>query len=81
MLKTPVILDVRTAEEFSEGFAPNSINIPLQELEQHISTLPKDRPIVVCCESGGRARVAEMILRSHGFEQVVCGGSWRNIEK
>lgn len=77
--QSPLILDVRTIEEFNEACAPHSINIPLQELEQRIATLPKNAPICVCCESGGRARIAEVLLKQHGFTQVTCGGSWRNV--
>lgn len=74
-----IILDVRTAEEFSQGSIPGSINIPLQDLQQNINVLPKDGHVTVVCESGGRAMMAEMILKQQGFSNVECGGSWRTL--
>lgn len=76
---TNIILDVRTKEEFEQGHASESINVPLSDLDAYIQTLSKDTPIVVVCESGGRAMMAVLFLQQRGFTQVTCGGSWRDI--
>ena len=46
-----LLLDVRTAGEFSSGHLEGAVNIPVQELEARVSSLPvkKDAPIVVYC--------------------------------
>jgi len=44
-----VLLDVRPAEEFAAGHLPGAINIPTDELEQHLADLPTDREIVAYC--------------------------------
>jgi hydroxyacylglutathione hydrolase len=56
--KSPIpfmLLDVRTAEEYAEGHIRGAKLIPVQELEQRISEVPKDRQVYVYCRSGGRS--------------------------
>lgn len=43
------VLDVRPPEEFESGHIPGAINIPLDELDKHLSQLPKDQEIVAYC--------------------------------
>ena len=42
----PLLLDVRTPEEFAAGKFPGAINIPLDELEGYLPTIPKDKTLV-----------------------------------
>lgn len=78
-MQKKIIIDVRTKEEFAQGHAIGSVNIPLNELEAHSSTLSKDDPIILVCESGGRAAVAQMMLKRLGFTDVTSGGSWMGV--
>lgn len=68
----PLILDVRSEQEFQSGHVPGATNIPYQELPDNLSKLSggKDREIVVYCESGGRADVANNFLESAGYTRV-----------
>lgn len=79
--KEPILIDVRTPEEYNMGHVPHAINIPLQVLLEEIQTydFPVDASIAVCCESGGRSGVAQSMLMQKGFTHVVNIGSWRNI--
>lgn len=65
-----ILLDVRTPEEFTSGYIPGAINIPLQELDQRLSELPQDIDIVVYCRSGNRSAQAVTILSNNGFDNV-----------
>ncbi|TSA09749.1 MAG: pyridine nucleotide-disulfide oxidoreductase, partial [Deltaproteobacteria bacterium] len=69
-------LDVRTNEEFKKGSIPQSIHIPLDELRQRIHELPKDRHLIVTCQTGIRSYAAVRILKQSGFEQLsnLSGG-------
>ncbi|MDY6898837.1 MAG: rhodanese-like domain-containing protein, partial [Cyanobacteriota bacterium] len=72
--KAPVILDVRTSEEYLEGHVPGAINIEYRELPSRIdeiSKLSKKDKIVVYCERGVRANIAEETLRKAGFSEVL----------
>jgi rhodanese-related sulfurtransferase len=76
-----VIVDVRTKGEFQSGHLRNSINMPVDNLEQNLKKLKKDKPIITCCASGARSASAKRILKSNGFEQVYNGGSWQSLKK
>jgi phage shock protein E len=76
-----IILDVRTKVEYQSGHLRNSINIPIDNLQQNIKKLDKDKPVVTCCASGARSASAVRILKSNGFEKVYNGGSWHSLRK
>jgi rhodanese-related sulfurtransferase len=65
----PVILDVRTPEEFAEGHVPGAINISHDELAARLAEIEsaRDAEVVVYCRSGRRAGIAEELLRAEGF--------------
>lgn len=68
-----LILDVRTPREFNDGHVPGAINIPHTELSDKLDQViaHKHKPIVVYCQSGRRASVAQSILTKAGFDQVL----------
>ncbi len=69
---TPMVLvDVRTIDEFAEGFIPGAINIPLNELTAHLDLLPDlNANIVVYCGSGHRSAIVMMVLNLLGYTNV-----------
>lgn len=66
-----LILDVRSASEWSLGHIEGSMNIPFGRLDERAGELPRDRVIAVHCTSGARSAVAASILERAGFEYVV----------
>jgi len=70
------ILDVRTQAEWDERHVPGATLIPLDELPNRLSEVPKDQQVVVMCRSGNRSQAGRDILRQAGFEQVtsMAGG-------
>lgn len=76
-----VIVDVRSKSEYQSGHLKNSINIPVDTLEQNIKKLKKDKPVITCCASGARSASAMRILKANGFEQVYNGGAWTSLKK
>jgi len=71
----PLVVDVRSVEEFSYGAYPGAINIPLDELEMRVDELgKKDRKIILYCASGGRSSYAVQMLRAYGFTNLENGG-------
>lgn len=71
--KAPVILDVRSAEEYSEARVPGAINIEYRELPSRIHEVRKlgEGKIVVYCERGVRANIAKETLRKAGFTDIL----------
>jgi hydroxyacylglutathione hydrolase len=83
--KSPVpfmLLDVRTPEEYAEGHIKGALLIPVQELQQRISEVPKDRQVYVYCRSGVRSVRASNILVKAGYTRIenVVGGfmAWKD---
>ncbi|MBL0124298.1 MAG: rhodanese-like domain-containing protein [Betaproteobacteria bacterium] len=50
-----MLVDVRDAKEFAAGTAKGAVNIPINELEKKLSTLPTDKPVVFICGTGARS--------------------------
>jgi rhodanese-related sulfurtransferase len=66
------ILDVRTPDEYASGHIPGAINIGHKEVSTRLDELAahKDKNIVVYCERGVRARMAQSALTKAGFPDV-----------
>ena len=69
----PVLLDVRSPEEFAAGHIPGAINIPYDEVPARLAEIAehRDAELVVYCRTGRRAKIAEAALREAGFRQVA----------
>jgi NADPH-dependent 2,4-dienoyl-CoA reductase/sulfur reductase-like enzyme/rhodanese-related sulfurtransferase len=72
----PVLLDVRTREEFAAGHIPNAVNIPIDELRSRLNELPRDRPIAAYCRVGQRGYLATRILLQKGYRVANVGGGY-----
>ena len=65
------VVDVRGHAEWAAGHMPGVPNIPVGHLAAHLAELPRDRPLVVHCQSGARSAIAASLLQAHGFANVV----------
>jgi len=78
-----VLVDVRSQAEFDSGHIIESKHLPVEQVGQAAESLKKfkDKPVIVCCESGNRSAAAGRELRAQGFTQVanLRGGlqAWR----
>jgi len=71
-----IIVDVRTPQEYNDGHVTGSLNIPVNQIEARVSMLKKkEKTIILCCKSGGRAGQAKSILERNGIK-CINGGSW-----
>lgn len=75
------ILDVRTGAEFESVHIPGSFNVPLDMLAEHVREVAHlDKPVILVCQSGGRAATAQEKLNAAGKTnlRVLEGGmgSW-----
>ena len=75
-----VILDVRTPGEFQDGHIKGALNVPLQNLQQSLNKIPKNKTIITCCASGMRSANAKSILKSAGYSEVHNGGGWMSLK-
>ncbi len=74
--KGAFVLDVRTPQEWTQMRIAKSTLVPLEELQNQLGSLPKDRDIVVVCQSGGRSKEAQAMLQQAGFKRAssMAGG-------
>lgn len=74
-----VLIDVRDRSEFEAGHIPGAINLPLNDLREHLDEIP-DRELIVQCQVGQRGHTAARILQQHGrVVRNLDGGytTWR----
>lgn len=72
----PLLLDVRTPEEFAQGHLPGAVLIPHDQLAARLDEIDRDRWVLVYCRSGKRASTAQDILEDAGIEVRQIEGSW-----
>ncbi len=77
------LLDVRQPKEYERAHIPKSVLIPLAQLRSRMDEIPRDRPLIVYCASGGRSAAAARMLKGAGFEEVynLGGGikAWNGL--
>ena len=79
-----VVIDVCEANEFAAGHVGGAKNIPLNQLEEKLPGLVKNKglPLILVCQSGARSNRALGIVKKLGYEQAqsLAGGlgAWRS---
>jgi len=73
----PLLLDVRTPQEFAAGSIPGAVNIPIDELRERLADLPHDSTIAAYCQVGQRGYLATRILKQKGFDAINIGGGYQ----
>ena len=75
------IIDVRSVMEFQSGHEPGSVNIPLNEIPQHLDALKSEScPLILCCAAGSRSAQAVYYLQENGVKKAINGGGWMNVQ-
>ena len=78
-----VAVDIRPTDDFDKTHITGAINVPANEIEQHIKKLEKykDKPVVLYCDQGASSGSVVRQLTNLGFSQVnsLKGGlaAWR----
>ena len=79
----PLVIDIRTSQEWNTKHITNSINLPLNQLKHRIAEVPTDRRIAVHCAGGYRSSIAVSILNQYGITNLIelAGGitAWEAI--
>ena len=66
----PVVIDVRTSEEYESGHVPGAVNIPFDEIAERIGEVEAPHGVALYCMVGPRARKGESALLAIGYEAV-----------
>lgn len=66
-----VFIDIRSHDAFKAGAIAQSRNIPVADINNKLSSLPKDKPLIIVCERGRDSMRIAAQLRKKGFDQAV----------
>ena len=69
--RKPIVIDIRKKSEYFSEHVVGAINIPLNQINNHLSEIPKDKPFILYCGSGYRTMIAASILKQRGWEKFV----------
>ena len=81
-ISSPIIIDVRSPQEFATGSIEGAVNLPLKGLPDLLLSegIELDEEVVVYCRSGRRSAQAKTVLKAAGFELVFDGGPMSQLE-
>ena len=76
-----VFVDLRPAQSYREGSIPSARNLPADEFEQKAATLPRNKPLILVCDTGRDSAKMAGVLRGKNTENVytLAGGmgAWK----
>ncbi|HKL40134.1 MAG TPA: MBL fold metallo-hydrolase [Cryomorphaceae bacterium] len=67
----PIVIDVRKKSEYDSEHVVEALNVPLNEINEHLAQFPKDKPFMVHCAGGYRSMIAASILKQRGWDNFV----------
>ena len=73
------IVDVRPADQYSRGSFPGAVNIPLDEFEERMESVDREKMVYVLCHTGDRSRDCVEKLSDAGYEAVNIEGGYRSF--
>ena len=85
--KDPILIDVRTQEEYAQGHLANAriFDINSSDFETRVSKLDRSKPVFVYCKAGSRSNKAANVLSGLGFNEIydLSGGisAWHEENK
>jgi rhodanese-related sulfurtransferase len=71
-----LLVDIREPDEHATGVAPGARLLPMRQLGRRIAELPRDRPVLLICNTQNRSRATYEALRDRGYTNLryVSGG-------
>ncbi|MEW5892540.1 MAG: rhodanese-like domain-containing protein [Pseudomonadota bacterium] len=79
------LLDVRTDAEVARGVIEGAVHLPLHLLPMREHDIPKDKPVIIYCNSGARSAQACAFLAAKGYTNMhnLAGGimAWMRAGK
>ncbi len=78
---SPVLIDVRTLNEYRQGHIPGASSFPLSSLQTRMTKLSKNKEIVCICRTGTRSKRATRQLQEAGFKVTNMQGGMNAWQK
>ena len=82
-LNSPIIIDVRSEDEYTDGAINGALNHPVSGLPDTLidTGIELDEEVIVYCRSGRRSAQAKTLLQAAGFQLVFDGGPMTQLEQ
>lgn len=78
----PLMIDVRRKSEYGSEHVVDAVNIPLNQINQHLQEFPRSRPFIIYCAGGYRSMLAASILKQRGWDNFTdVEGGFTEIAK
>jgi len=76
----PLVIDVRTVQEWDKGHLEDAILIPYDQIGERIGSVVKDKSqrIYVYCRTGRRSKIAKEALEKLGYKDIIDLGPMEN---
>ena len=71
------IIDVRPYSAFKKGHIPTAKSFPSSVILSRLDELPKDKNLILYCETGGRAQAVIKMLTKEGYKKLMNWGSYK----
>lgn len=76
------VLDVRGKSEFNSGHIEGAENLFIGKITENLDKVPKEKEVIIHCQSGARSAIAYSILRANGFDNILnYSGGWADWSK
>ena len=72
------IIDVRPASAYQKGHIPTARSFPSSEILSRLGEIPKDKYLIIYCETGGRAQGVIKKLEKKGYTRLM---NWGGISR
>jgi len=76
-----VVIDVREPDEWSAGHVPDSVLIPMSQVEARLPEIAPERVALIVCRSGGRSNAVAQVLSARGIDAVNLAGGMHSWER
>lgn len=80
LTKSPVediwIIDVRPAKAYKKGHIPTARSFPSSEIMKRLDEIPKEKYLILYCETGGRAQAVIKKLEKKGYTRLMNWGGF-----
>ena len=71
-----IIVDIREPHELAKGMINGAIHIPLDELRNSMTELPKDKMLILYCRAGLRSYIGYRLLKAYGYQVKSLSGGY-----
>lgn len=71
------IIDVRPSSSYIDGHIPSAKSFPSSDILSRLEDIPKDKYLIMYCETGGRAQAVIKMLTKEGYTKMMNWGSYK----